>query len=946
VGRAAFRILGSLEAERDGVALQLGPPGQRAFLALLLVNLNRVVPRERLIDELWPDDPPATAVKALQVFASRLRREFGDEAGILVTRGQGYLVELEDDLLDARRFERLVENGREALGYERFAEAEARLAEGLSLWRGPALAGLTELPFARDEASRLEELRLLAVEGRLQAQIALGRHADAVPELESLVREYPLRETLHAHWMRALYRAGRQADALAAYRDARRVLQEEVGIEPGAELEALHRAMLNQEPWLDEGHPAEAVRSNLPTQPNPLIGRAAEVADITALLYEQHTRLVSLTGLGGTGKTRLAVQVGADLLEDFPGGVFFVPLAAIREPRLVVPTIAQVLSVRAIPGEELVQTLAAHLDGEQVLLIVDNFEQVIDAATEVARLLELCRHLKVLVTSRERLRLGAERTYPVPPLALVEPDADLDSLLESPAVALFANRAAAATGEFALDAANASTVAEICQRLDGLPLAIELAAARVKLMSERALLERLDQRLKLLTAGARDLDDRQQTLRAAIDWSHSLLSDAEQILFRRLATFAGGRTFDAIETICDPQQELDVFETLASLVEKSLLQKQDDGGDVRFTMLETLHEYAHERLSLDEPDEAAVRLRQAEYFRDLATSAETESRSDWHGFVRRLEPELPNFRLALAEFSGRGDVRSQANLAVALDPLWYRRGLLDEARPFLEHALQDPEALPDLDRAAALGSLAHIAYRRGRFASASALAAEATGVARQAGDPGFLSYTLSLLGLAATGEGDFATARRSYEEALAAGKDASDQVRVSTALGNLADLELATRRYDDAHRWSSEALAIAQELGGEVEYALFNLASAELQLDHLDRATAHALEVLAICRGTNRDGVAACLELVAAIAARRGELERAAQLLGASAALLTEIGNALGPAEENLHAQTLTTSAGDAHRRVAHTCTARRRNLLGKRSGRLRNGLAGVVGAA
>jgi predicted ATPase len=345
----------------------------------------------------------------------------------------------------------------------------------------------------------------------------------------------------------------------------------------------------------------DAYRNNLPLQPTPLIGREKEVAEVCERLSRPEVRLLTLTGAGGTGKTRLGLQAAAELTEYFEEGVYFVSLAAISDPQLVVGAVAGTLGVKEAGGQPLLESLEYYLGEKRMLLLVDNFEQVLEAASKVTEMLSAAPNLKILATSRIPLRLYGEYEYSVPPLSLPDPERPppVEHLTHYEAVRLFIERAQAAKADFSVTNENAPAVAEICHRLDGLPLAIELAAARIKVLSPRKMLGRLSNRLKLLTGGARDLPERQRTLRSTIEWSYGLLEEGEKMLFARLAVFAGGRTLEAIEAICDAEDDLpiDVLDGLASLVDESLLKQEEGvGGEPRFVMLETIHEFAREKL--------------------------------------------------------------------------------------------------------------------------------------------------------------------------------------------------------------------------------------------------------------------------------------------------------------------------------------------------------------
>ncbi|MGZ4373119.1 MAG: AfsR/SARP family transcriptional regulator, partial [Gaiellaceae bacterium] len=552
-----FRLLGRLEVEADGVDLTPARPKQRTLLALLLLREGEVVSVDDLVEVLWGPRPPETAHTALHGHISALRKQLGAER--IETRPPGYrLLLAAEDELDSQRFERVVAAARAAGPSAR----SQRLREGLALFRGEPLVDFRNEQFARLEAARLEELRLAAVDEQIEADLELGRHVEVVPQLERLVADHPLRERSRALLMLALYGAGRQSDALTSYREGRTLLVDELGIDPSPALQRLERQILNHDPELaapDAFSPARNLakkRMTLPPQPTSFVGREREIREVTELLRQSDVRLLTLTGTGGTGKTRLAVQVATELLDDFADGVFFIDLAPLQDPDVVLTTAARALGVLTSSAEELAEDLARHLRIRELLLVFDNFEHVLVAAPLVADIAATAADVKLLVTSRTPLRLSAERVYPVSPLKMPAGGEDLQRLLQCNSVELFETRARAVRPEFAVNPDNAGAVADICKALDGLPLAIELAATRVGALPPAALRRRLDQRLKLLTGGARDVPERQRTLRATIDWSYELLEPADQRLFVGLAAFAGGCTIEAAQSVCGGDLEV------------------------------------------------------------------------------------------------------------------------------------------------------------------------------------------------------------------------------------------------------------------------------------------------------------------------------------------------------------------------------------------------------
>ena len=542
-------VLGPVEAWVDGRQVALGGQRPRALLAVLALMRGRVVSSERLIDELWGEDPPARARDSLQMHVSRMRKaltQAGGDADRLVGRSGGYLLDLDPGARDVDRWEAALGRARRARAAGRLETARMALEEALAVWRGVPLGGASAHELLDGERARLEEQRLAATIEGIELDLELGRHDELLGQLEALVIAHPFKEHVVELQMVALYRCGRQAEALAAFQAARSRFVEELGIEPGQPLRELHQDVLRHADTLradpTPARPAARGQRRLPVPPNRTIGREHDLDAIRDRLRTDSVRLLTLTGPGGVGKTRLALEAARGVEQDFADGGCFVSLAALQRPDDVPTAIVTALGMIVLSDESRVQAVERFLTPKHLLLVMDNFEHVLAAAPILGGLLEACPTLTVLATSREPLALHAEERYPVSPLALPEIGMldDPEALAGVEAVALFCERARAHDPDFDLADANPAVVAEICRRLDGLPLAIELAAARCGVLSPAEIGERLDAALGALGTGARDAPARQRTLRATIDWSHNLLSDDEKRCFARFAVFAGG----------------------------------------------------------------------------------------------------------------------------------------------------------------------------------------------------------------------------------------------------------------------------------------------------------------------------------------------------------------------------------------------------------------------
>jgi predicted ATPase/class 3 adenylate cyclase len=644
---------------------------------------------------------------------------------------------------------------------------------------------------------------------------------------------------------------------------------------------------------------------NLPIQPTALLGREGPVAAICSLLRRADVRLVTLTGPGGIGKTRLAIQVAAELVDDFPDGVWFVRLSRLVDPDLVLPTVAQTLGLKEQGAQPIAETLRAHLASKRMLLALDNFEHVVEAASEVADLLAASPGLTVLVTSRVPLHLRGEREYPLSPLPAPPPgQVSPERLSQYAAVALFVERAAEVRPDFTVTLANASAIAEICARLDGLPLAIELAAARIRLLPPEALLGQLSARLHLLTGGARDLEERQRTMRATIAWSEDLLAPEERVLFRRLAVFAGGCTLAEAEQVCLAPESatalnFQMLDGLGALVEQSLVQPREEGGEPRFGLLHVIREYALERLEASGEAET-LRRAHATYFVALTEQAEPEflgpQAATWYD---RLDREHDNLRAALGWAREQGEVELGLRLAAAAWRFWFVRGYFGEGRAWLEGLLtaaansQAEHAAPAEARARALTAIGTLAEWQGDYGPATRWLEQGVSDAREEGDLRTLALALNSLGAVAAHQLEIETATACYVESVEVARQAGDQWGVVRAQSNLGFMAYFRGDMEAAAKYLEEPIAYSREVGSYeglgVELALAG-AIARRQGD-LTHALAFQREALSLhWEMRNLHRVAETLQMLASSAGAGEQGEVAARLLGAAATLRKTIG--------------------------------------------------------
>jgi predicted ATPase/DNA-binding SARP family transcriptional activator len=955
------RVLGTLEVVRDGRPIALAGPKQRSVLAMLALDANHVMSTDMLIEQIWGDENPQGARRSLQVYVANLRKLLGDGARI-ESRGGGYVLEVTPDDLDLHRFSRLAAQAREARDKGTIESAARLLREALDLWRGPPLADFTYERFAGERIRRLEKERLEVLELRIELDLALGRHSEVVRELSDLVVDYPLHEHVRALLMTALYRCGRQGEALQVFTAGRELLLDELGVDPSRELQELERAILDQDPILEAPRPspttvapdeggssvnllefASASPGNLPTRLTSFIGRERELSEVRSLMAG--SRLVTLCGPGGSGKSRLAHQVAAELAVDYGDGAWLVELAPIADEQLVAAKVGSALRVSEVASRPEIETIIDAIRDRHALLILDGCEHVLDATAKLVDAVMLsCPAMQILATSREPLRLAAEHSYRVPSLSLPPAtEHDASQLAAFEAVRLFAERASQHRADFKIDAGNAEVVARLCRHLDGIPLAIELTAARIRSMSLTVMEAHLGERFQLAAKGPRTALPHHQTLKASIDWSWDLLTQAEKAALVRLGVFAGGWDLDAAETVVatGATAPWEVLEHLDALVDKSLVQVDDTEGTIRYRLLETVRDYANAKLAEQPEDAAAARAAHRDYYLALAESAapylRARGQAEW---LERLEHDHDNLRAALAFSRADPDPEPGLRLAVALCWFWLFRGHAAEGVDALNALLDCTETQPPpnlrgralvtlaallgdsdnhtagarAEEALAIGYASHddplivnafsmlswVRYRRGDSTGALGFAEAGLAIARTLGDPQLTAWLLNSRGGALNELGDTAAANECFERARDLHRQTGNRVQAGWVLSNLGYTKLTARDLVSARAILREALA--SPVTGEDRahiFAAFNLGLVEY-LDH-ELAISHDLFAGTLTAARSVGDVASVADALLGLALTSShDPRRAAELHGAADAARERLGVVLEHFEAQL----------------------------------------------
>jgi predicted ATPase/DNA-binding SARP family transcriptional activator len=900
-----FDVLGPLCVRSEEGALALGTPAQRSLLAVLLTSPNAPLSDDRLMNELWGDELPASARHLLHVYVSRLRRALGESPdGPRITRqGGGYALRLARSELDSSRFEAALAQGLELREREPDA-AERVLASAMRIWQGAPFADLPEPPPAvREHAAFLEREHLEALEAWGEVRLRLGHHRDLIPELAALVAQHPYNETLHGELMLALYRDGRQAEALETARALRRRLRDELGIEPGPAVRDLYRDMLLQARHLALEPPEPP--DNLPSPLTSFVGRAGELREIAALLAE--SRLVTLTGPGGIGKTRLAIEAGRQLRARFPGGIWWIDLAPVSDPTTVADEVAAALGVS--PGPEgYVAALTRSLHRRDALLLLDNCERVAAAAGKLAAaVLREAGGPRVLATSRTPLFAEGERLWAVPPLSLPAEGSRPADLAGSDAARLFVERARSVDASFALDVDNAAAVAEVCRRLDGVSLAIEMAAARLGVLSPREIVARLDDRFALLEQSAVGALTRYRTLQAAFDASYDLLAEREQSAFDRLAVFAGPFELDAAAAVSAVGGDLPgrVLPVVTALVDSSLLTTVRDDAETRYRLLESLREYGAAHLRERGGEHQARRAHAAHYLDLAAQAGAVLGTPDFAQWMPRLASGYLELRQALDWSLEHEEPAMTLRAVPALREFWYRRGDALEARRWTARMLEgELAAVPAALYAEVHDAAAFAAYAMGDWAVSSKHAEEAVRLAREGDATPALVFALFGRSNIALGGGDIESARRFAQEAL---EESTRHGTRWSAAGPLTMLGFASLfgggSLADARSSFEQALPLYRELGdlgALVVMTLTPLTAAALRQHDLDAAEEYATESVQLASGTGWE--ASALVCYGQVLIEEGDLDgaEAAELRGLRVALEAGLEHWFRPALRDL----------------------------------------------
>ncbi|MGH2805701.1 MAG: ATP-binding protein [Actinomycetota bacterium] len=874
-------FLGPLRIVTAGAIVTLGRPMAKLLLARLALGAPGAVTASALVDALWDEDPPPTAAKTLQKYVSELRKSIGPAC--VRTADAGYSLEIAPDRVDLHLFYDLLDRARAARAQERMRRAWELYEDALGLWRGDLFSGLPDVGFVIEEATRAENARTSALEEQMETGLALGKHESLVLVLEDLVGRFPLRERLWAALMTALYRSGRQADALAAYRRARGILLDELGIEPSPELSGLEEKILLHDPSLDPPEAPE-VAGNLPTTHTSFVGRSDEMAELTRLLAT--TRLITLTGPGGSGKTRLAVETGARAQGLFRDGVWFVDLAVHRDDGEVIVAAAAALGIAPEPNETLERTLIGYLAGKNALLVLDNCEHLIEGAAALTRaVLSGTKSTSVVATSRESLGLTGEAVCPVAPLALPETTVEAaEDIASNECVSLFVDRAVAADRDFRLTDDISEGVVEICTRLEGLPLAIELAARQLHVLGLTDLRRGLIDHLDLLTAPGEPAA-RHRTMEAAIEWSYRLLDESLRRMFVALSVFPGTFALEAVDHVCrgldiDLGSERNAAGAFTTLASRSMVIRHSGGGDTRYRLLEPMRAFARRRA---EEERIVDRLgaAHARWVLEFLLEGPSILGPSERIRLRRLAEEGHHFAVAMNWATDHDQDLALELVAAAAEFILIEEFQITWGESLvrtLSGALDGSSAL----HAAALakGALA-MSESFASYTVAQQWAERALTVAKEFGDLQLRALAETALAVALRSTGELAVAFDRATRAIATFDELGEVVWAAQARRWLGLIELARGNYDDVIARCSEATALWREVGSDWGQgkALWVTAAAHALKGEHDQAEACAGRALMLLEGLDDPSASVHVRAVQGDAARlAGRYEEAERI--------------------------------------------------------------------
>lgn len=939
----AYRVLGEVSLTLAGTAVEISAAKPRLLLTLLAIRPREVVSSDQLIDELWEGAPPESSRTLLHGYVADLRRVLEPDrprrtpARILRTQPSGYVLDCDPQDVDAHAFERLIRQARDAFHHGDVVEARTRLEQALALWEGPPFGALGDVPALQPHRVRLQQLHVSAIEDRVMLDLRMGRgDAALVSELDSLVAEHPLRERLWAALMLAMYRLGRQADALTAYQRVARLLREELGADPGTELSRTYEAILRHDTALEAAPPVLQVLRP-PQPPTALVGRRDQLERLCGKASE--SRLVTLAGPGGCGKTRLAQEVARSFESTAP--VAWVDLAPTRQPSEVAAATMMALGVVEQPSRDPLATIIAQVADRELVLVFDNCEHQLPACRDViGALLAGCAALRIIATSRVALRRRGEVRWHVPPLTVPAESADLPAVAATEAVQLFVDRARDVRPGFTLTPGNAEAVGAICRRVEGIPLAIELAAAWVAFLGLPAIRDQLAHPLDFLTRGSPSAPGRQQTLRATIEWSHHLLEAEDRRVLAELSVFAGRFSLEAAIHVChvngdtnaDHRDPTSMLDRLANLQAASLITAVDPGESAaRFRMLDTIRQFGHEQLVASGRSEV-LHERHATWIQDLARRAEAGLYGpDLGAWLARLEDAHADVRAALNWSLSVDRPGIALDTAGALSRYWMARAHIAEGRRWLRGALDADDWQRPSARVRALLAVAFLASLHYDLPEAREAAAEALALVRAAGHVRGTAWALGLQGLAAAVGGDAETAVSSAQEALRLPGISSEPLARAWALNFMALGFQAGGQYEDQRAALTESLVLCRQVGDPmgVEWALGYGGSATYALGRPEEALTQLHESLQLSiRIGNWWGMARNLAAVALASGPtttgRDQMRRSLETFGrlgdraGVAFCLRAVAGWLGQSREPGAAASLISSADDIGADVRH----------------------------